>query len=369
MAGVGFDGVWKEYDSDSVAVKDLTIQVESGEFVVLVGPSGCGKTTSLRMLAGLEEITEGTIEIDGVVVNNLPPKARGIGMVFQSYALYPHMSVEKNLSFGLRMQKGEGRLGKSEVDQRVSEAAELLGLSEYLDRLPKNLSGGQRQRVALGRALVRRPSVLLMDEPLSNLDAKLRNQMRIELRRLHEELGTTTIYVTHDQVEAMTLADRLVIMNEGRAQQFSTPLEAYHNPSNTFVASFLGTPPMNLVEGTASNGVFTYAGPSGEKDSLTRDLPQRYSTYEGRCTLGFRPENTGLKIGEEGGKFTIAGFESLGSETVVHLDHGNLRISAVWHRPGPEANHQITNRSTPVKVVVEDQDIRLFDDTGAAVES
>ena len=274
MAGVGFDGVWKEYDSDSVAVKDLTIQVESGEFVVLVGPSGCGKTTSLRMLAGLEEITEGTIEIDGVVVNNLPPKARGIGMVFQSYALYPHMSVEKNLSFGLRMQKERGRLGKSEVDQRVSEAAELLGLSEYLDRLPKNLSGGQRQRVALGRALVRRPSVLLMDEPLSNLDAKLRNQMRIELRRLHEELGTTTIYVTHDQVEAMTLADRLVIMNEGRAQQFSTPLEAYHNPSNTFVASFLGTPPMNLVEGTASNGVFTYAGPSGEKDPLTRDLPQ-----------------------------------------------------------------------------------------------
>ena len=167
----------------------------------------------------------------------------------------------------------------------------------------------------------------------------------------------------------MTLADRLVIMNEGRAQQFSTPLEAYHNPSNTFVASFLGTPPMNLVEGTASNGVFTYAGPSGEKDPITRDLPQRYSTYEGRCTLGFRPENTGLKIGEEGGKFTIAGFESLGSETVVHLDHGDLRISAVWHRPGPEANHQITNRSTSVKVVVEDQDIRLFDETGAAVQS
>ena len=200
----------------------------------------------------MEEITEGTITIDGVVVNNLPPKARGIGMVFQSYALYPHMSVQKNLSFGLRMQKGEGRLGKTEIDNRVSEAADLLGLTEYLDRLPKNLSGGQRQRVALGRALVRQPSVLLMDEPLSNLDAKLRNQMRIELRRLHEELGTTTIYVTHDQVEAMTLADRLVIMNEGRAQQFSTPLEAYHNPSNTFVASFLGTPPMNLIEGVAS---------------------------------------------------------------------------------------------------------------------
>lgn len=367
MAGVGFDGVWKEYDSESIAVKDLTIEVESGEFVVLVGPSGCGKTTSLRMLAGLEEITEGTITIDGVVVNNLPPKARGIGMVFQSYALYPHMSVQKNLSFGLRMQKGEGRLGKTEIDNRVSEAADLLGLTEYLDRLPKNLSGGQRQRVALGRALVRQPSVLLMDEPLSNLDAKLRNQMRIELRRLHEELGTTTIYVTHDQVEAMTLADRLVIMNEGRAQQFSTPLEAYHNPSNTFVASFLGTPPMNLIEGVASGGVFTYSGQTDGNPPLTRELPDRYSGYEGQCTLGFRPENTGLKIGEEGGKFNIAGFESLGSETVVHLDHGELRISAVWHRPGPEANHQITNRKTSVKVVVEEPDIRLFDENGIAV--
>lgn len=367
MAGVGFEGVWKEYDSESIAVKDLTIEVESGEFVVLVGPSGCGKTTSLRMLAGLEEITEGTITIDGVVVNNLPPKARGIGMVFQSYALYPHMSVQKNLSFGLRMQKGEGRLGKNEIDNRVSEAADLLGLTEYLDRLPKNLSGGQRQRVALGRALVRQPSVLLMDEPLSNLDAKLRNQMRIELRRLHEELGTTTIYVTHDQVEAMTLADRLVIMNDGRAQQYSTPLEAYHNPSNTFVASFLGTPPMNLIEGVASKGIFTYSGQTDGIAPLTRELPVRYSGYEGKCTLGFRPENTGLKIGEEGGKFNIAGFESLGSETVVHLDHGELRISAVWHRPGPEANHQITNRKTSVKVTVEESDIRLFDENGVAV--
>ena len=192
-------------------------------------------------------------------------------------------------------------------------------------------------------------------------------QRLVELRRLHEELGTTTIYVTHDQVEAMTLADRLVIMNEGRAQQFSTPLEAYHNPSNTFVASFLGTPPMNLIEGVASGGVFTYSGQTDGNPPLTRELPDRYSGYEGQCTLGFRPENTGLKIGEEGGKFNIAGFESLGSETVVHLDHGELRISAVWHRPGPEANHQITNRKTSVKVVVEEPDIRLFDENGIAV--
>ena len=364
---MGFDGVWKEYDSDSVAVKDLTIHVETGEFVVLVGPSGCGKTTSLRMLAGLEEITEGTISIDGVVVNNLPPKARGIGMVFQSYALYPHMNVGRNLSFGLRMQKGAERLDKEEIDSRVSDAAELLGLTEYLDRLPKNLSGGQRQRVALGRALVRQPEVLLMDEPLSNLDAKLRNQMRIELRRLHEELGTTTIYVTHDQVEAMTLADRIVIMNEGRMQQFSTPLEAYHHPSNTFVASFLGTPPMNLVEGNMSDGVFLAKGADAGEKPFTMKMPSHYSSYEGECTLGFRPENTALKIGDKDGNFKIAGFESLGSETIVHLDHGSIRISAVWHRPGPEANRQIMDRTSNVGVEVDESDIRLFDSEGNAV--
>ncbi|MAE26191.1 MAG: glycerol-3-phosphate ABC transporter ATP-binding protein [Pedosphaera sp.] len=367
MAEVGFDGVWKEYDSDSVAVKDLTIHVETGEFVVLVGPSGCGKTTSLRMLAGLEEITEGTISIDGVVVNDLPPKARGIGMVFQSYALYPHMNVERNLSFGLRMQKGSERLEKKEIDSRVSDAAELLGLTEYLDRLPKNLSGGQRQRVALGRALVRQPEVLLMDEPLSNLDAKLRNQMRIELRRLHEELGTTTIYVTHDQVEAMTLADRIVIMNEGRMQQFSTPLEAYHRPSNTFVASFLGTPPMNLVEGSMSDGVFIATDANARGEPFTMKMPSHHSSYEGRCTLGFRPENTALKIGDEDGKFKIAGFESLGSETIVHLDHGDIRISAVWHRPGPEANRQIMDRTSNVGVQINESDVRLFDSEGNAV--
>ena len=239
MVEVRFEGVTKRYDDGTEAVIDLDLTVNDGEFLVLVGPSGCGKSTSLRMLAGLEDVTEGKILIDGNVVNDLPPGARDVGMVFQSYALYPHMTVSDNLSFGLRMQKGEARLSDSEIAIRVTEAAELLGLSEHLAKKPKKLSGGQRQRVALGRALVRRPKVLLMDEPLSNLDAELRNQMRTEIRRLHDELGTTTVYVTHDQIEAMTLADRIAIMNDGVLQQHAPPLTAYNQPANDFVKGFL----------------------------------------------------------------------------------------------------------------------------------
>jgi len=239
MVEVRFEGVTKRYDDGTEAVIDLDLTVNDGEFLVLVGPSGCGKSTSLRMLAGLEDVTEGKILIDGNVVNDLPPGARDVGMVFQSYALYPHMTVSDNLSFGLRMQKGEARLSDSEIAIRVTEAAELLGLSEHLAKKPKELSGGQRQRVALGRALVRRPKVLLMDEPLSNLDAELRNQMRTEIRRLHDELGTTTVYVTHDQIEAMTLADRIAIMNDGVLQQHAPPLTAYNQPANDFVKGFL----------------------------------------------------------------------------------------------------------------------------------
>ena len=239
MVEVRFEGVTKRYEDGTEAVIDLDLTVNDGEFLVLVGPSGCGKSTSLRMLAGLEDVTEGKILIDGNVVNDLPPGARDVGMVFQSYALYPHMTVSDNLSFGLRMQKGEARLSDSEIAIRVTEAAELLGLSEHLEKKPKELSGGQRQRVALGRALVRRPKVLLMDEPLSNLDAELRNQMRTEIRRLHDELGTTTVYVTHDQIEAMTLADRIAIMNDGVLQQHAPPLTAYNQPANDFVKGFL----------------------------------------------------------------------------------------------------------------------------------
>ncbi len=239
MVEVKFERVKKVYDDGTVAVSNLNLTVNDGEFLVLLGPSGCGKSTSLRMLAGLEDVTDGRITIDGNVVNDLSPGARGVGMVFQSYALYPHMTIAENLSFGLRMEKGEKRLSKDEIDLRVKETAELLGLTEQLGKKPKELSGGQRQRVALGRAGIRRPKVLLMDEPLSNLDAELRNQMRVEIRRLHDKFGTTTVYVTHDQIEAMILADRIAIMEGGELQQHGPPLEVYNNPANEFVKGFL----------------------------------------------------------------------------------------------------------------------------------
>ncbi|MBP66794.1 MAG: hypothetical protein CMA67_06010 [Euryarchaeota archaeon] len=239
MVRVEFEGVYKKFDDGFTAVENLSLEIEDKEFLVLLGPSGCGKSTTLRMLAGLEDATDGKITIDGMTVNHLPAGARGLGMVFQSYALYPHMSIRDNLSFGLRMMKGPERLSNDEIQSRVNEIAELLELSEHLSKKPKELSGGQRQRVALGRALVRRPKVLLMDEPLSNLDAELRHQMRHEIRRLHDELGTTTIYVTHDQIEAMTLADRIAILDNGTLQQHCAPLEAYQNPANDFVRSFL----------------------------------------------------------------------------------------------------------------------------------
>ena len=239
MVNVQFEEVNKRYDDGFHAVKKLNLEVKDKEFLVLLGPSGCGKSTTLRMLAGLEEVSEGSVLIDGMKVNHLPAGARGLGMVFQSYALYPHMSIRDNLSFGLRMMKGDNKLPEDEISSRVKEIATLLELSEHLGKKPKELSGGQRQRVALGRALVRRPKVLLMDEPLSNLDAELRHQMRQEIRRLHDELGTTTIYVTHDQIEAMTLADRIAILDKGELQQHCAPLDAYHNPANEFVRSFL----------------------------------------------------------------------------------------------------------------------------------
>lgn len=248
MVSVEFRNVLKQYEDGFEAVKGLNLEIEDGEFLVLLGPSGCGKSTTLRMLAGLEEVTDGEILIDGVKVNHLPAGARGLGMVFQSYALYPHMSVRDNLTFGLRMVKGEDRLSTAEMDERVKETSSMLELAEHLDKKPKELSGGQRQRVALGRALIRRPQVLLMDEPLSNLDAELRHQMRTEIRRLHDELGTTTIYVTHDQIEAMTLADRVAILDQGELQQHDAPLTAYNEPANAFVKSFLCRHLDDLVE-------------------------------------------------------------------------------------------------------------------------
>jgi multiple sugar transport system ATP-binding protein len=251
MADVAFNEVDKIYDNGVQAVYDLTLDIHDGEFLVLVGPSGCGKTTALRMVAGLEEISDGTLTIGGRVVNDVSPKERDIAMVFQNYALYPHLSVAENIAFGLRLRKTD----KALINERVAWAAKLLDLTPYLDRRPKELSGGQRQRVAMGRAIVRHPQVFLMDEPLSNLDAKLRVQMRADIAHLQREIGTTTIYVTHDQIEAMTMGDRVAVMNHGRLQQVDAPQRLYDRPENLFVAAFIGSPPMNLLDaGVSVNG-------------------------------------------------------------------------------------------------------------------
>ncbi|MDP6865688.1 MAG: ABC transporter ATP-binding protein [Candidatus Poseidoniaceae archaeon] len=263
MVSVQFEQVNKRYDDGFQAVQNLNLEIKDKEFLVLLGPSGCGKSTTLRMLAGLEDITEGNILIDGMKVNHLPAGARGLGMVFQSYALYPHMTIRENLAFGLRMMKGSDKLTEDEITSRVDEIGALLELKEHLAKKPKELSGGQRQRVALGRALVRRPKVLLMDEPLSNLDAELRHQMRNEIRRLHDELGTTTIYVTHDQIEAMTLADRIAILDKGELQQHCAPMDAYHHPANEFVQSFLCKHIDDLVD--TANSLF-------KKSDQTKEL-------------------------------------------------------------------------------------------------
>ena len=288
MGQVVLKGINKFYDGVH-AVKDVNLQIRDKEFVVFVGPSGCGKTTTLRMIAGLEAISSGDISIDGNVVNQLPPMDRDIAMVFQNYALYPHMSVYDNMAFGLKMRK----FAKGEIEKRVRDAADILGIGDLLKRKPRQLSGGQRQRVALGRAIVRHPRVFLFDEPLSNLDAKLRVQMRVELKKLHQRLGTTAIYVTHDQVEAMTLGDRVVVMRDGVVQQVGEPLELYHSPSNRFVAGFIGSPAMNFVPVTVTeaNGSLI-AENSGLRIKLPVETAQRLRGHIGRdITLGVRPED------------------------------------------------------------------------------
>ncbi len=349
MSDVEFIGTTKVYDDGTVALDALDLTVREGEFLVLLGPSGCGKSTALRLLAGLEDITRGEIRIGGSRVNDLPPGARGLGMVFQSYALYPHMTVRANLAFGLRRGRGDARVDAEEISARVEEAAELLDLHKWLEKKPRELSGGQQQRVAIGRALVRRPKVLLMDEPLSNLDAKLRNRMRFELRRLHEAHGTTTLYVTHDQVEAMTLADRVAILSEGRLQQSSKPLEAYHRPANSFVASFLGTPAMNLIEGAAKGGIFT----AGE---LSFALPEHLAGRDGPGIFGIRPEDVRiLDNGDSGGSpgdvpCRVGGVEHLGSDTVYHLEAGGNWIRALRRRTADQAQGTAGGQDREVRV-------------------
>jgi multiple sugar transport system ATP-binding protein len=327
MAVVAFENVAKVYPGGAEAVTDFTLTVEDGELMVLVGPSGCGKTTALRMVAGLEEITRGVIRIGDRVANNLPARDRDIAMVFQSYALYPHLTVYENIAFGLRLRK----VKKAEVDARVREAAKKLDLEGLLDRKPRALSGGQRQRVAMGRAIVREPQAFLMDEPLSNLDAKLRVQMRAEIAELQSSLGVTTIYVTHDQVEAMTLGDRVAVMRRGRLQQVAPPQELYDRPANVFVGGFIGSPAMNLLEGTlerVGNGSVAVAL-DGQRLTLDPELLARrpaLAAYEGRpVVVGIRPEDVDDAALQPDvpadrrlrGDVTL--LESLGAEIVAHL--------------------------------------------------
>ena len=316
MAEVTLEGVHKRF-GNVTAVKDFTLTVPDEEFVVLVGPSGCGKTTALRMIAGLEEITEGVLKIGDRIVNDVPPKDRDIAMVFQNYALYPHMNVYQNMSFGLRLRKTP----KAEIERRVKEAAGILQIEHLLDRRPRELSGGQRQRVALGRAIVREPKVFLMDEPLSNLDAKLRVEMRASISKLHRRLGVTTIYVTHDQVEAMTMGTRIVVMRDGLIQQVDSPINLYEKPVNRFVAGFMGSPAMNFLVGTVRDGRV-----SGHNFDVKPDeqLGQKLKRHNGqKVYFGIRPENLGVRgateIPEKDNviQATVEVVEPLGAETIL----------------------------------------------------
>jgi multiple sugar transport system ATP-binding protein len=326
MAEITFDNVSKTYGDGFKAVSDLNLDVQDGEFVVFVGPSGCGKTTALRMIAGLEEISDGAIRIGERVVNNLPPGARDVAMVFQNYALYPHMTVAENIGFALRMRK----VPKAEARKRIAETARIIGLVDHLDRKPGQLSGGQRQRVAMGRAIVREPQVFLMDEPLSNLDAKLRVQMRAEISRIQRQLNVTTVYVTHDQVEAMTMGDRVAVLRRGVLQQFEPPQRLYEKPGNLFVASFIGSPAMNVLEAVVEkngDGLACRIGPTVlqlARETLA-DRPALAGYMGKTIALGIRPEALGhasRRNGDEGGRLRgiVRGVEALGPEQLAHVE-------------------------------------------------
>jgi multiple sugar transport system ATP-binding protein len=355
MATVTLDHVWKRY-GELVVVNDLSLDIQDEEFLVLVGPSGCGKTTSLRMVAGLEDVSEGTVKIGERMVNDVAPKDRDVAMVFQSYALYPHMTVYDNLAFGLKLRK----FPKAQIDERVREAAKLIELTPLLDRKPKALSGGQRQRVALGRAIVREPAVFLMDEPLSNLDAKLRVQTRAEIARLHQRLKTTIIYVTHDQVEAMTMGTRIAVMNAGILQQVGPPQRLYQHPVNKFVAGFIGSPSMNFVQVKTDRSGDRAMLVDGEVSVPVPDrLRDAVGTESGRpLTLGFRPEH--LQIGAAGDgaasiRTKVDVVEFLGNEELLHVragDHDLLAIVESRHRVRPG---DVLDLSLP------DEHVHLFD--------
>ena len=360
MAQVVLDHVRKVYDNGYVAVHDATFTVEDGEFMVLVGPSGCGKSTTLRMIAGLEEVTRGDIYIGTRRVNDLPPRDRDIAMVFQNYALYPHMSVYENMAFGLRLRK----FPPDEIERRVREAAEILNLTELLDRKPAQLSGGQRQRVAVGRAIVRKPQVFLFDEPLSNLDAKLRTQMRTELAKLHRRLQTTTIYVTHDQVEAMTLGDRLVVMRAGHIQQIDTPLHIYNYPANKFVASFIGSPPMNFIEGriVREQGLQFLSTDRSVHLPLMEKYHQALQPHVNhKVTLGIRPEDIYLadQVFSDHpmafAELVLDVVEPLGSELILYLRSPDYVLIA---RVAPSA---LPEEGQVLKVAIDLEKLHFFD--------
>ncbi len=321
MAEIVLKNIDKSYDGNNKVVSDFNLEIHDKEFIVFVGPSGCGKTTTLRMIAGLEEITSGEIKIDEKIVNDVPPKNRDIAMVFQNYALYPHMSVYENMAFGLKLRKFE----KSEIDERVNLAAGILGLTDLLDRKPKELSGGQKQRVAVGRAIVRKPKVFLFDEPLSNLDAKLRVQMRTEISKLHKELGATMIYVTHDQTEAMTMADRIVIMKDGIIQQIDTPMNLYNNPANKFVGGFIGSPAMNFIEAevVSTKSVSVKDIPMELPDKFEKVLEERIGK---KITIGVRPED--INPSDKGISVDIDLVEPLGNESLLYLSMNGFKLIA-----------------------------------------
>jgi multiple sugar transport system ATP-binding protein len=390
VADVVFDGVDKVYENGVQAVYDLTLEARDGEFLVLVGPSGCGKTTALRMVAGLEDISDGTVSIGGRVVNELTPKERDVAMVFQNYALYPHLTVADNIAFGLRLR----RESKSVIEERVQWAAKMLDLTPYLARRPKELSGGQRQRVAMGRAIVRQPQAFLMDEPLSNLDAKLRVQMRADIAKLQRDLETTTIYVTHDQVEAMTMGDRVAVMNQGRLQQVDTPQRLYDNPANLFVAGFIGTPPMNLLAATVASQNGTVNVMLGGQqvplsDEAMRRFPEVRSREGSSVVLGVRADNlyradhrpdlpainAGLELIEALGSQSIAYFRvdamviGVDDDLLEEQEAGGEGVTAarpnlVAAMPAEEAVGLRAGEQVPV--AIDTKHIHLFDsETGA----
>ena len=358
--GIQLERIRKEFAGGVVAVDDLSLEIAEGEFMVLVGPSGCGKTTTLRMVAGLEEVTSGSIRIGGVDVTELPPRKRDIAMVFQSYALYAHMSVRDNIGFGLKM----AGVPKTEIQAKVAEAAEVLGMSDLLDRKPRQLSGGQRQRVAMGRAIVREPTAFLMDEPLSNLDAKLRVEMRGEITSLQRRIGTPTLYVTHDQTEAMTMGDRVAILQDGVLQQLGTPDEIYDNPVNTFVAGFIGSPSMNLIPGRMDGTVVVFGRTRLEVPAGVTAARPGLAAYTGReIVLGIRPEDF-RAAGEETVELKVNRVESLGSELMAYLDGGE---------PGVELTARLdrsarVEEGSPARLSVNLERLYFFDpESGEAI--